>query len=118
DPFDQPPLASDDRHAPMPQSPFALTPVAMPNPTGPGPQQALPTDWDTSTPRGLSGPPADLDPIEAALAGLAPKTGSSQPVAPDPGLDRAFGVQPQQPAPQPPANRPRPQAPTPRPAPP
>ncbi|MBV9834708.1 MAG: type VI secretion system-associated FHA domain protein TagH [Alphaproteobacteria bacterium] len=117
DPFDQQPLAPDDRHAPMPQSPFALTPVAMPNPTGPGPQQALPTDWDTSTPRGLSGPPADLDPIEAALAGLAPKTGSSQPVAPDPGIDRAFGVQPQ-PAPQQPANRPRPQASTPRPAPP
>ncbi|MGE0716360.1 MAG: type VI secretion system-associated FHA domain protein TagH [Alphaproteobacteria bacterium] len=117
DPFDQPPAAPDDRHAPMPQSPFALTPVNMPNPTGPGPQQALPTDWDVSTPHGLAGPPPELDPIEAALAGLAPKTGSSQPVAPDPGLDRAFGVQPQ-PAPQPPPGRPRPQAPAPHPAPP
>lgn len=115
DPFDQPHLASDDRHAPMPQSPFALEPVAIPNPVGPGPQQALPTDWDTSTPRGLSTPPAELDPIEAALAGLAPRTGSSQPVAPDPRLDRAFGVPPPGPTPsQPPANRPRPQAPTPR----
>lgn len=117
DPFDQQPLASDDRHAPMPQSPFALQPVAIPNPVGPGPQQALPTDWDTSTPSGLSPTPADLDPIEAALAGLAPKTGSSQPVAPDPGLDRAFGLPPSG-APQSPANRPRPPAPTPRPAPP
>ena len=113
DPFDQPPLAPEDRHAPMPQSPFALTPVDMQNPVGPGSQQALPTDWDASTPRGLAGPPPELDPIEAALAGLAPKTGSSQPVAPDPGLDRAFGTPP-----QPPAGRPRPQASTPRPAPP
>lgn len=122
DPFDQPPLASDDRHAPMPQSPFALQPVALPNPVGPGPQQALPTDWDTAPQGGLSAPPAELDPIEAALAGLAPKTGSSQPVAPDPRLDRAFGLPPgPAPAPVPPqpaAGRPRPQAPMPRPAPP
>lgn len=117
DPFDQPPLASDDRHVPMPQSPFSLQPVAMPNPSGPGSPQALPTDWDTSTPAGLSAPPADLDPIEAALAGLAPKAGNSQPVAPDPGIERAFNVQPQTPQ-QAPANRPRPQASTPRPAPP
>ncbi|MBM3619400.1 MAG: type VI secretion system-associated FHA domain protein TagH [Alphaproteobacteria bacterium] len=120
DPFDQAPPSPDDRHVPMPQSPFALQPVALPNPTGPGPQQALPTDWDAVPSGGLSAPPAELDPIEAALAGLAPKTGSSQPVAPDPGLDRAFG-QPPGPvrgsmAPQPAAARPRPQAPTPRPA--
>jgi FHA domain-containing protein len=122
DPFDQPPAAPDDRHVPMPQSPFALQPVAIPNPVGPGPQQALPTDWDATPSGGLSAPPAELDPIEAALAGLAPKTGSSQPVAPDPGLDRAFGMPPGPvPGPTPPqpaAARPRPQAPTPRPAPP
>lgn len=116
DPFDQQPLAPDDRHAPMPQSPFAMQPVALPNPVGPDPQQALPTDWDSSTPRGLSTPPAELDPIEAALAGLAPKSGASQSVTPDPGLDRAFGEQPAPPPPHQPGNRPRPQAPAPRPA--
>jgi len=68
DPFDQRPMTSDDRHAP-PQSPFALRPAAIPNPVGPGPQQVLPTDWD-------DGQTSDLDPIEAALAALAPKTGS------------------------------------------
>lgn len=35
DPFDQAPPSPDDRHVPMPQSPFALQPVALPNPTGP-----------------------------------------------------------------------------------
>jgi len=118
DPFDQAPLAPDNRHAPMPQSPFALQPVALQNPVGPGSQQALPTDWDSAGPGGLSAPPAELDPIEAALAGLAPKTGSSQPVAPDPGLERGFDMQPVAPPQQPTAGRPRPQASTPRPAPP
>jgi FHA domain-containing protein len=117
DPFDQQPPAPDDRHVPMPQSPFALQPVAMPNPVGPGPQQALPTDWDATPSSGLSAPPAELDPIEAALAGLAPKTGSSQPAVPDPGLERPFGLQPGPTPPQPAVARPRPQAPTPTPTP-
>lgn len=99
-PFDQQPLAPDEWHAPIPQSPFIPAAPASPKPTSPRAQEALPADWDTPTPRDFSAPSPERDSIEAALPGLTPKTDSSRTVVPNPGIDPAFGIPPQ-PAPQP-----------------
>ena len=62
-------------------------------------------------------PPAELDPIEAALASLGRQTGATRITASDPGTDPSSNVQPQ-PAPRPTASRPPPQASPPHPPPP
>lgn len=93
-------------------APLGFDAIAVPEIGGPGQQVALPADWNAVSSAGPAPPPADLDPIEQALAGLKPAAAASVPAG---AMPRPAGGAPAVPGPMPfePAAR----QPTPRPAP-